>query len=258
MMLTTPKLKDMLDRKYIEYNNTRFIEHDPICVPHRFCKPQDIEIAAFFAAILAWGNRKTIIQSANRILSAMDESPYDFLMNHEPTDLKRFEHFVHRTFNSTDLLYFIDLLSRHYQHHSSLQTAFKPPHITAPSMQDRLTYFHQYFFEAEHPARTRKHIATPQRKSACKRLNMFLRWMVRKDNQGVDFGLWTTISPAHLICPLDVHVGRVAFKLGLIESNKADWQTALTLTQVLSRFDPMDPVKYDYALFGMGVEEKIR
>ncbi len=252
-------LKKFLDQKVGEYNSVQFIEKDPICIPHSFAKPQDIEISAFFAATLAWGNRTSIINSCKRILAAMDHAPHDFLLNHEEVDLKRFLHIKHRTFNATDLLYFIQFLSHYYQQHASLESAFCPSGMKGKiDMKERLIYFNQTFFSMDHPARTQKHVSSPLKKSACKRLNMFLRWMVRKDAKGVDFGIWKAIKPSELICPLDVHVGRVAHRLGLIQENKGNWQTAEALTDALRQFDANDPVKYDYALFGLGVEERVR
>jgi uncharacterized protein (TIGR02757 family) len=257
--MTKAALKQFLDRKVIEYNTTQFIDKDPICIPHSFSKKQDIEIAGFFAATLAWGNRTSIINSCKRILDAMDHAPHDFLINHKEVDLKHFLDIKHRTFNATDLLYFIHFLSQYYKQHASLESAFCPSGMKGKiDMKERLIYFNQIFFALEHPARTQKHVSTPLKKSACKRLDMFLRWMVRQDEQGVDFGIWTCIKPSELICPLDVHVGRVAHRLGLIQENKADWQTAEALTESLRQFDANDPVKYDYALFGLGVEERVR
>lgn len=252
-------LKSFLDRKVAEYNQISFIAKDPISIPHTFSKLQDIEIAAFFAATLAWGNRTAIINSCNRIMDAMHRSPYDFLMHHEEKDLNSFLHIKHRTFNATDLLYFIHFLTHHYKKQPSLESAFCPPFaVPTISMKERLIYFNQMFFALEHPDRTRKHVSSPAKKSACKRLNMFLRWMVRKDSNGVDFGLWNQIATSELICPLDVHVSRVAYKLGLISSPKSDWQNAELLTSKLRCMDSIDPVKYDYALFGLGVEECVR
>ncbi len=257
--MTKAALKQFLDRKVKEYNTTQFIVKDPICIPHSFSKKQDIEIAGFFAATLAWGNRTSIINSCNRILEAMDHAPHDFLLNHEEVDLKRFLDIKHRTFNATDLLYFIQFLSHHYRKHASLESAFFPSGLKGKiDMKERLIYFNQTFFSLEHSARTHKHVSTPLKKSACKRLNMFLRWMVRQDDHGVDFGIWKSIKPSELICPLDVHVGRVAHRLGLIQENKGNWQTAEELTESLRQFDANDPVKYDYALFGLGVEERVR
>ncbi len=248
--------KKFLDQKVDEYNRPKFIDKDPICIPHRFSRKQDIEIAGFFAAILAWGNRTTIINSVNNIMAAMHESPYDFILHHQEQDLKRFLEIKHRTFQTTDLLYFIEFLSFHYAKYESLEDAFCLD--DAKDVKTRLSRFHHYFFSIEHPARTKKHISTPEKNSACKRLNMYLRWMVRQDNHGVDFGIWKRISMKELICPLDVHVCHVAYRLGFIESIKADWKQAEKLTAVLRTFDPQDPSKYDFALFGLGAEERVR
>lgn len=251
-------LKTFLDEKVSQFNDRKFILKDPIFVPHQFSKTQDIEIAAFFAAILAWGNRTTIIQNAFKLMQWMDQSPHQFILEHQPRDLKKMLAFKHRTFQATDLLYFIHFLQHHYQHSNSLQTAFLPEnHSIKTTMEQRLNHFYNNFFSLEHPTRTRKHIASPQRHSACKRLNMFLRWMVRKDKTQVDFGIWENIPMNSLIIPLDVHVSRVARKLGLIENEKANWQQALLLTEKLKVFAPEDPVKYDFALFGLGIEERI-
>ncbi|MEZ4902291.1 MAG: TIGR02757 family protein [Spirosomataceae bacterium] len=230
--------------------------NDPISIPHQFSRLQDIEIMGLWAAILAWGQRKTIINKCNELIRLMDGAPYDFIKNHQETDLKRFLNFKHRTFNATDTLYFIEFFKTHYQRHDSLETAFAMAlTVDDPHIEKGLVSFHDLFFSLDDfPERTRKHIATPLRKSSCKRLNMFLRWMVRKDDKGVDFGLWKHISPAQLICPCDVHVDRVARKLGLIQRPTTDWQTALELTENLKLLDPNDPVKYDFALFGLGVE----
>ncbi|MDN3203418.1 TIGR02757 family protein [Algoriphagus sediminis] len=250
-------LKDFLDSKVEEYNQPGFIPLDPISIPHEYSKKQDIEITAFFAAVLAWGQRKTIINKCHELFELMDNAPHDFLINHQDSDLKVFLNFKHRTFNATDTLYFIEFLSKFYKEHSSMEEAFLTKSSGEITMETRLISFHQLFFsDPDAPQRTRKHIATPARKSVCKRLNMFLRWMVRKDNKGVDFGLWSKISPSTLICPCDLHVDRVARKLGLITRKQTDWLTALELTERLKEMDPSDPVKYDFALFGLGVEEK--
>lgn len=251
-------LKDFLDQKVLEYNTPDFIELDPVSIPHRFSKKQDIEIAGFFAAILAWGQRKTIINKCSDLLEMMDNSPHDFVLNHSEEELKVFLNFKHRTFNDIDTLYFIHFFSWFYKEHDSLEQAFTigwNPEIDV--MKLLLKNFHQFFFQfPEAPNRTKKHIATPERNSACKRLNMFLRWMVRNDSKGVDFGLWQKIKPYQLICPCDLHVDRVGRKLGLITRKQTDWQTANELTGRLRQFDPIDPVKYDFALFGLGIEEK--
>ncbi len=257
-------LYDLLESKVQQYNQPNFIPNDPISIPHQFSQQQDIEIMGFWAAVLAWGQRKTIINKCNELIRLMDGAPYDFVRNHQPLDLKPFLHFKHRTFNATDTLYFLHFFQQFYAEHASLEEAFVPAaSVTLPQperhpafpAEQALVRFHEVFFSLEDaPARTRKHVATPARKSSCKRLNMFLRWMVRKDANGVDFGIWNRLSPAALVCPCDVHVERVARKLGLLQRPNTDWQAALELTDHLRRFDPSDPVKYDFALFGLGVE----
>lgn len=248
-------LKTFLDQKVDTYNNGSFIEKDPIVIPHSFELKQDIEIMGFFASIFAWGQRATIINKCRDLACRMDNAPFDFIKNHSETDLKKLIGFKHRTFNDTDLLYCIHFLSKHYKAYHSLESAFFPQ--TGMSVEQGLVYFHDYFFnDANAPERTRKHISTPRRKSACKRLNMFLRWMVRDDNKGVDFGIWKHIEPKDLICPLDVHVERTARKIGLLKREKSDWLAAIELTNNLSLLDPTDPVKYDFALFGISIEEK--
>ncbi len=247
----------MLDDRVEKYNRPAFIPNDPVSIPHRFSKKQDIEISGFFAAILAWGQRKTIINNCLKLMDMMDNAPHDFILQHQEQDLKRFLGFKHRTFNDTDLLYLLHFFQQYYRQHESLERAFTGQQNELTSQKERLEHFHNLVFSLEDaPQRTRKHIATPARKSACKRLNMYLRWMVRRDNCGVDFGIWQTMQPAELVCPCDVHVERVARKLGLITRPGMDWQTAEELTTHLRAFDPNDPVKYDYALFGLGIEEK--
>jgi uncharacterized protein (TIGR02757 family) len=252
------KLKALLDRKVMQFNQVTFIEADPVSIPHQFTKKQDIEIAAFFTAIISWGQRKTILQSATRLMELMDFTPHDFLQNHTDQDLKRFEGFVHRTFNATDLYYLIHVLKFYYQKHEGLEDLFLNAKATPIlGIRDKLIHFHNQVFDFDFaPERTRKHIATPERNSACKRLNMFLRWMVRKDGNGVDFGIWERITPQELMCPLDVHVHRVALDLGLMSRTQADWKAAEELTAQLRLFCPDDPVKYDFALFGIGLESK--
>ncbi len=252
------QLKALLEEKYHQYNQPGFIENDPVSVPHLFSKKQDIEIAALFAATLAWGQRSTIIQSCTRLLALMDNDPHNFIKHHREQDLKRFEKFVHRTFNATDALYFIEFLQWYYIRHESLEDAFYT-NGCEPDTGSGLIRFHRLFFSlSDYPVRTRKHVPTPERKSACKRLNMFLRWMVRSDNRGVDFGLWKKIKPTQLICPCDVHVERVARRLGLLRRKQVDWLAAVELTRALRKLDPDDPVKYDFALFGMGLEQNYR
>ncbi|MBN3519618.1 TIGR02757 family protein [Algoriphagus lutimaris] len=251
-------LKEFLDEKVAQYNQPGFIVNDPVSIPHHYSKKEDIEITAFFAAILAWGQRKTIINKCRELFQMMDHAPHDFLINHEEQDLKPFLSFKHRTFNDIDTLYFIHFLSWFYKNHRSLEEAFLLGwHNGDHAMESVLRSFHEFFFHLpDAPQRTRKHIATPARKAACKRINMFLRWMVRKDSLGVDFGIWNQIQPSQLICPCDLHVDRVGRKLGLITRKQTDWLTALELTERLREFDANDPVKYDFALFGLGIEEK--
>jgi uncharacterized protein (TIGR02757 family) len=269
-------IKSFLDAKVAQYNRPEFIENDPIVIPHLFSKKQDIEIMGFWAATLAWGQRVTIIKKCKELITLMDGAPHDFIINHEETDLKKLLHFKHRTFNDIDTLYFIAFFRYHYEKFESLEDAFlpKPPSplkeelldltkvsLTPPlggwGAEDCLNHFRKYFFSLpDYPHRTQKHVSSPSQKSTCKRLNMFLRWMVRKDDNGVDFGIWNHINPADLICPLDLHVDRVSRKLLLITRKQTDWQTAIELTQRLKQFDPLDPVKYDFALFGLGIEER--
>jgi uncharacterized protein (TIGR02757 family) len=247
-------LKEFLDSKVDEYNQPFFIKDDPVCIPHLFTKKQDIEIAGFFASIFAWGNRTTIINKSMELMQAMQMRPYEFILHHNTEDIKRLISFKHRTFKTTDLLYFIEFLKHHYTANKSLETAFTRHGDT---IEEMLTGFHHYFFSMEDiPARTKKHIATPEKNSTCKRLNMFLRWMVRRDDKGVDFGIWKKISPSQLICPIDLHVARVSRRFNLLKRKQTDWQAALELTDNLRQFDKNDPVKYDFALFALGVIEK--
>ncbi len=242
-----------LNRKAEEYDRAFFIEADPVSVPHRFSNARDQEISGFFAAIFAWGNRKTIINKANELMELMDNAPSEFIKNASAPELRRLQEFRHRTFNYTDLLYFIEFFRHHYQRHSTLEAAFTMNEAWA--MEERLNNFHSYFFSLEDvPQRTRKHIAAPFRNSSCKRLNMFLRWMVRKSE--VDLGLWKNIPAAQLIIPLDVHVARVARHFGLLQRKQTDWQAAIELTGELRKLDKDDPCKYDFSLFALGVLEK--
>lgn len=252
------ELRVFLDKKVDQFNQPFFVKDDPLSVPHLFQKKQDREIAGFFAATFAWGIRQTIIKKSVELMKYMDMSPHDFIINHQPSDLKELLGFKHRTFNSTDLLYFIEWLHHHYQLHDSLETAFFPaPDRSMDAVEKGLNHFYEYFFSLEDaPPRTRKHVAAPKRNSSCKRLNMFLRWMVRMDDQQVDFGIWKNISPFQLICPVDLHVARVAKKFGLLQRKQVDWQSAVELTEKLRELDPRDPAKYDFALFGLGILEK--
>ena len=252
--MTLKKLKEYLDRKVDKYNQPFFIADDPISIPHLFSKKPDIEIAGFFAAIFSWGNRTTIINKSKELISRLDNAPHQFILQHSDADLKKLMGFRHRTFNADDLFYFIDFFHQHYKRYESLETAFFPSEgMTA---EQGLIHFRKYFFTEAHLKRTEKHISSPLQKSTCKRLNMFLRWMVRNDNKGVDFGIWKNIKPSQLICPFDVHVARVARKLGMIKRKQNDWLAAVELTTALRKLDKQDPVKYDFALFNLGVVEK--
>lgn len=251
-------LSDFFNKKVDEYNQPGFIQADPICIPHLFSKKQDIEIAGLFAALFAWGNRTTIIKKANELMQLMDHAPHDFILHHTDNDLRKLVAFKHRTFNATDLLYFVSFLQHHYSRQESLETAFSqwmtPDDET---IEQALTGFYHYFFSLEDvPARTRKHIASPEKHSSCKRLNMYLRWMVRNDGRGVDFGIWNRIAPRQLVCPIDLHVARVAKRFRLLDREPVDWLAALELTSYLRKLDKDDPAKYDFALFGLGVVEK--
>ena len=265
-MMNNNDLVDFFNAKAEQYNHFSFIKDDPISIAHQFTAKQDIEIAGFFAAILAWGNRTSIINSCTKLMNLMNNKPYQFIMEMQdakPETFQRLIGFVHRTFNSTDLYYLLDFFKYHYgtMGNESLETAFtKGLNSSDTDTENVLNGFHSYVFSGDihkdFPERTKKHIAAPFRKSACKRLNMYLRWMVRKDNNGVDFGLWNTLKPSQLICPIDVHVARVASRFNLLNRKQNDWQSAVELTNYLKQMDPTDPVKYDYALFGLGVIEK--
>lgn len=248
---TPSNLHELLEEKYRAYCRPDFIQHDPIQIPKQFSKKEDIEIAAFLSATIAWGQRKSIIANANRLMEHMDRSPADFIRNHQAADRVRFKGFVHRTFNEPDCMYFMEGLQHLYRHHGGLEGAFIAK--TNIPVRDRLEHFHTLFFSIDHLARTRKHVSNPAKGSSAKRLNMFLRWMVRTASEGVDFGIWKHISPAELMMPLDVHTGTVSRKLGLLQRKQDDWKAVNELTERLRTFDPKDPVKYDFALFGMGV-----
>ena len=256
----TAQMADMLEAAFRNYNTPGFIADDPISIPHGFSRLQDREIIGFWAATLAWGQRKTIIQSARRLVELMDGAPHDFIINHVEQDRSRFLDFKHRTFQATDTLWFLEFFQQYYRKHNSLENAFARHLLPDDATTERaLAGFHRDFFNhPDAPDRTRKHVATPERGSTCKRLNMVLRWMVRQDEAGVDFGVWQQISPAQLLIPLDVHVERVARRFGLLQRPQTDWKAVLELTENLRAFDPLDPVKYDYALFGMGVLERTR
>ncbi|MDY7395111.1 TIGR02757 family protein [Aureibaculum sp. 2210JD6-5] len=253
--MTQPELKEFLDAKVIQYNNPKFIESDPIQIPHRFSKKEDVEISGFLTATIAWGNRKMIINNAHKMMELLDNSPYDFIVNHNPKDLKSLENFVHRTFNGNDFSYFIKALQHIYRNHGGLESVFST-HMQNNSTQNAIHQLKKMFFELDHLPRTQKHISDPLKGSAAKRINMFLRWMVRKDNAGVDFGIWQTLPSSSLSCPLDVHSGNVARKLGLLSRKQNDAKALAELDSSLRQLDPNDPVKYDFALFGLGVFEK--
>ena len=237
-------LKSFLDFKSQQYESIEFITHDPIQIPHQFSNKKDIEIAAFLSATIAWGNRVSILKSAQRIMELMDEAPYDFILNHQEHNFKNFNGFVHRTFNSQDLKYFVRALQNIYKNHGGLESLFSSSKI---NLQERIHQFKKTFFELDHPSRTQKHISDPLKGSAAKRINMFLRWMVRKDE--IDFGIWESIKPAELRCPLDVHVQRAAFYFGLLSRKQQDWKAVDELSDSLILLDHLDPVKYDLALF---------
>lgn len=253
--MTSIELKEFLDEKVVQYNNLTFIESDPIQVPHSFNLKEDIEISAFLTATIAWGNRKMIISNAKKMMELLGNSPYDFVLNHKPQNLNVLSNFVHRTFNSTDLQYFIKSLKNIYLNYNGLEHLFSI-HCAANSTQNAIHNFKKVFFELPHQQRIEKHLPDPLNGSAAKRINMFLRWMVRNDNAGVDFGIWNKIKPSQLSCPLDVHSGNVARKLGLLTRKQNDAKALAELDKQLRFLDENDPVKYDFALFGLGVFEK--
>ena len=252
--MTKTELKEFLDDKVIQYNNPKFIESDPIQIPHQFSLKEDIEISAFLTATIAWGNRKSIIKNAENMMELLGNSPYDFVLNHQQHHLDNVEHFVHRTFNVDDFKYFITALKHIYKNHGGMENVFSK-HTTSNSTQAAIHEFKKIFFEIPHAQRTQKHISDPLNGSAAKRINMFLRWMVRNDKTGVDFGIWNGLSPAQLSCPLDVHSGNVARKLGLLTRKQNDAKALAELDENLRKMDKNDPVKYDFALFGLGVFE---
>ena len=249
-------LKSDLNKVLKKYYNGTFIENDPIGIPHKFSLLQDIEISAFITAMISWGNRKSIINNANQLMALFDNAPYDFIRNHSKNDLVKIQNFKHRTFQYSDALGFIAVLKNHYSKYNTLESAFVSGDDFI-SIKESITDFHNYFFNDETiiQSRTKKHISTPVKNSACKRLNMFLRWMVRNDNEGVDFGLWKKIPQSQLMIPLDVHVFNVSKKMNIIHAMKPDWKAVEELTALLRKLDKKDPIKYDYALFCLGVEK---
>ena len=253
--LTRNDIFELLERKYDEFNRPSYIDSDPIQIPHQFTKKEDIEIAAFLTATIAWGNRKSIITNASRLMKMMDNAPSDFVLNVSENELKDFKTFVHRTFNGYDCMFMIRSLQNIYTNHGGFHSVFRTGIENGQSIKESLIYFRTILLETPlHNARD-KHIANAAKNSSCKRLNMYLRWMVRKDNRAVDFGLWNDIPMNALHIPLDVHVGNVARKLGLLQRNQDDWKSVEMLTETLRGFCPEDPVKYDYSLFGLGVFE---
>ncbi len=253
--MTRFELKDFLDEKAAFYDRISFIETDPIQIPHLFTKKEDIEIAGFLTATIAWGNRKSIINNATRLMELMDHSPYEFITDYNETASGRFSGFVHRTFNETDVHYFMTSLQNIYANHGGLEAIFLR-YAKEDTMQPAIHEFKKLFFELPHASRTEKHVSDPMKNSAAKRINMFLRWMVRNNNTGVDFGLWKSLSPAQLSCPLDVHSGKVARELKLLKRNQNDGKALKELDDSLRKLDPLDPVKYDFALFGLSAFEK--
>jgi uncharacterized protein (TIGR02757 family) len=248
------ELFEFLEFKYNQYNNPSFIREDPVSIPHRFSQKEDIEIAGFLTATFSWGSRNGIIKDAQKLLQMMDNAPYEFILKASPSELKPILSFYHRTFNGKDCCFFLTSLKNIYTHHNGLQNLFIPDEVTG--VRGAITRFRTIFLETEHLQRSGKHLPDPGKGSSAKRILMFLRWMVRDDGRGVDFGLWKHIQPSSLMCPLDVHSSRVARKLGLLKRNANDWKAIEELTESLRRFDPDDPVKYDFALFGLGVFEK--
>nr|WP_297309056.1 TIGR02757 family protein [uncultured Flavobacterium sp.] len=254
--MNTTELKEFLDFKADQYNNPNFIESDPIQIPHRYNLKEDIEISGFLASTIAWGNRKMIINSCNRMMDLMGNNPYDFVLNASDSNLEDIEHFVHRTFNTEDFKFFIKSLRNIYLNHGGLENLFISNN--GESLQPNITEFKNVFFEINHLSRTTKHVSDPAKGSSSKRINMFLRWMVRNDNKGVDFGIWKNVSPSLLSCPLDVHSGNVARHLNILTRKQNDAKALFELDSSLRKFDPKDPVKYDFALFGLGVFEGIK
>lgn len=253
--METEELREFLDAKAIFYNNPKFIDLDPVQIPHLFTLKEDIEIAGFLTAVISWGNRASIIRSARTLMGLMENAPFEFIMSHDEFSLEKLEGFVYRTFNAIDLSYFIKALRFIYREKGGLEGIFNN-YQTVDSLQPALHHLKKIFFSLTHPHRTRKHLPDPLSGSAAKRMNMYLRWMVREDRGGVDFGLWKGISPSILSCPLDIHTGNVARKLGLIDRKSNDAKAVSQLDKQLRRLDPTDPVKYDFALFGLGIFEK--
>lgn len=252
--MNSTELKEFLDFKVDQYNTSEFIETDPVQIPHLFSRKEDMEISGFLTATISWGNRKSILKNANYLMELLEFAPYDFVQNHSEAELEKLENFVHRTFNGGDLIYFIKAFKHIYREHKGMENIFSK-HSGKDNLQPAIHEFKKIFFELPHEKRTEKHVSDPLKNSAAKRINMFLRWMVRNDSRNVDLGIWNSISPAQLSCPLDVHSGNVARKLGLLKRKQNDAKALLELDKNLRKLDPHDPVKYDFALFGLGVFE---
>lgn len=253
------EIKELLDEKYFQFNNTSFIETDPISIPHQFSKKEDIEIASLLVATIAWGQRTSIINNGNKLMRLMNDEPHDFILNFTKKDAARFEGFVHRTFNSTDCVFFLNSLKHIFTKHGGLEAAFSTDFSSKETdVKNAITNFRALFLNTEHQSRSEKHISNPSAKSSAKRLCMFLRWMVRKDKHGVDFGIWKSIKSSQLCLPLDLHTGNVSRKLGLLNRTQNDWQAVEEITSVLRTFDKNDPIKYDFSLFGLGAFEGFR
>ncbi|MEZ5147511.1 MAG: TIGR02757 family protein [Bacteroidales bacterium] len=255
-MIDHKTLKVFLDEKHDQYNRPEFITDDPISVPHLFTQKEDIEIAGLLTATIAWGNRRSIINNAKALLRRTDFAPFDFVKNSSEADLEVFANFVHRTFNGSDCIYFWKALQNIYNNHGGLESVFHKGFEKELSIKSAISHFRNIFFSMDHPEHVRKHVADPEKNASAKRLNMFLRWMARGDDRSVDFGLWKKIPASALMCPLDVHTGNVGRKLGLLSRKANDWKSVEELTEGLRNFDPNDPVKYDFALFGLGIYEK--
>lgn len=252
-------IQDLLEEKYLQFNNTAFIETDPISIPHQFSKKEDIEIASLLVATIAWGQRVSIINNGNKLMRLMNNEPHDFILNFTKKDAARFDSFVHRTFNATDCVFFLNSLKHIYKKHNGLEAAFSKHMSPAEKdVKQAISGFRTLFLEPAHLTRTEKHVSNPMVKSSAKRLCMFLRWMVRKDRHGVDFGIWNSISSSQLCLPLDLHTGNVSRKLGLLTRTQNDWQAVEEITAVLRKFDKKDPIKYDFSLFGLGAFEGFR
>ncbi|MFH0866645.1 MAG: TIGR02757 family protein [Bacteroidota bacterium] len=250
------ELKELLEYQTWHFNQPMFIETDPVSIPHLFSQKEDIEIAAFLSAIISWGYRPNIVKSAKKLINLLNNKPFEFIMHAGNSSLKPLQKFVYRTFNANDLLFFLASIKNIYGKHGGLENVFNEGYKKNQSIKESIINFRKIFFETEHYKRSEKHISDPEKNSAAKRINLFLRWMVRNDNNGVDFGIWKKINPSHLMCPLDLHSGNTARKLGLLQRKQNDWKAVEELTGNLKKFDLKDPVKYDFALFGISVNEK--